>query len=98
MKYLIIGLGNPGPEYADTRHNIRFLAGDALAAHCGVGFEAGRYSETARFRHKGRTFVLVKPQTFMNLSGKAVRYWLDQENLEPAQLLVIGDDLALPFR
>jgi len=97
MKYLIIGLGNPGPEYADTRHNIGFLAVDALAAHFEVGFEAGRYAETTRFRHKGRTFVLVKPQTFMNLSGKAVRYWLDQENLEPAQLLVIGDDLALPF-
>src|SRR5690606_9818077 len=97
MKYPLIGLGDPRPGYADTPHNIGFLAVGALAPQLQVGFEAGRYAETTPFRHKGRTFVLVKPQTFMNLSGKAVRYWLDQENLEPAQLLVIGDDLALPF-
>ncbi|MBS1938114.1 MAG: aminoacyl-tRNA hydrolase [Bacteroidetes bacterium] len=97
MKYLIAGLGNPGPEYANTRHNIGFLVLDALAATFDSVFTPGRYADTARFRHKGRTFILIKPQTFMNLSGKAVRYWLDQEDLEPAQLLVVTDDLALPF-
>lgn len=97
MKYLITGLGNPGPEYAGTRHNIGFQVVDALAAAFETSFSPGRYADTARFKHKGRTFVLVKPQTFMNLSGKAVRYWLDQESLDPEHLLVITDDLALPF-
>lgn len=97
MKYLITGLGNPGPEYAGTRHNIGFQVVDALAHLFGAPFEQGRYADTARFKHKGRSFVLVKPQTFMNLSGKAVRYWLDREGLGPEQLLVITDDLALPF-
>ncbi|MBK8581805.1 MAG: aminoacyl-tRNA hydrolase [Flavobacteriales bacterium] len=97
MKYLITGLGNPGPEYAGTRHNIGFQILDALANLFEVRFEAGRYAETARFKHKGRTFVLIKPQTFMNLSGKAVRYWLNHEKLTPEELLVITDDLALPF-
>lgn len=97
MKYLIAGLGNPGPDYAGTRHNIGFQALDALAATFETSFEPGRYADTARFRHKGRTFILIKPQTFMNLSGKAVRYWLDQEKLSPSELLVIADDLALPF-
>ena len=97
MKYLIAGLGNPGPEYANTRHNIGFQVLDALADEFETKFTPGRYAETASFRHKGRTFILVKPQTFMNLSGKAVRYWLDQEDLSPEQLLVVADDLALPF-
>lgn len=97
MKYLIAGLGNPGPEYADTRHNIGFKVMDALAREHEARFSPGRYAETATFRHKGRTFILIKPQTYMNLSGKAVRYWLDEEGLEPARLLVVVDDLALPF-
>lgn len=97
MKYLITGLGNPGPEYAGTRHNIGFQVVEALAKLFEAPFSPGRYADTARFKHKGRTFVLVKPQTFMNLSGKAVRYWLDQEGLDPEHLLVITDDLALPF-
>ena len=97
MKYLIAGLGNPGPEYADTRHNIGFQAVDALASTFETRFDPGRYADTARLKHKGRTFILVKPQTFMNLSGKAVRYWLDQEGLTPENLLVITDDLALPY-
>ncbi|MBS1569236.1 MAG: aminoacyl-tRNA hydrolase [Bacteroidetes bacterium] len=97
MKFLIAGLGNPGPEYEGTRHNIGFQALDALAAGFGVRFNADRYADMAQFRHKGRTFILIKPQTFMNLSGKAVRYWLDQERLSPEQLLVVADDLALPF-
>lgn len=97
MKYLIAGLGNPGPEYAGTRHNIGFGVVDALAAAHEAPFKPGRLAQTATFRHKGRTFILIKPQTFMNLSGKAVRYWLDQEGLGPDRLLVVVDDLALPF-
>jgi PTH1 family peptidyl-tRNA hydrolase len=97
MKYLIVGLGNPGPEYANTRHNIGFQVLDALADAGGVAFSPARYGDKAELRHKGRTFILVKPTTFMNLSGKAVRYWMDQENIPADRLLVITDDLALPF-
>lgn len=97
MKYLIIGLGNPGPEYADTRHNIGFQVLNALAEAAGSVFGPDRYGDRTEFRHKGRTFILVEPSTFMNLSGKAVRYWMDQENVPTERLLVITDDLALPF-
>lgn len=97
MKYLIVGLGNPGPEYAETRHNIGFQVLDALAALAGASFVPGRYADRAEVRHKGRTFILIKPATFMNLSGKAVRYWMEQENIPADRLLVIADDLALPF-
>ena len=97
MKYLIVGLGNPGPEYMDTRHNIGFLVLDALVKTAGSAFESARYGDRAQFRHKGRTFILIKPTTFMNLSGKAVRYWMDQENIPSERTLVITDDLALPF-
>ncbi len=97
MKYLIAGLGNPGPEYAATRHNIGFRAVEALAHLFEARFAPGRYAETSQFRHKGRTFVLIKPQTFMNLSGKAVRYWMEQEDIPAQRLLVVVDDLALPF-
>lgn len=97
MKYLIVGLGNPGPEYADTRHNIGFQVLDALAEASGTGFGPDRYGDRAELRHKGRTFILVKPSTFMNLSGKAVRYWMEHEHVPAERLLVITDDLALPF-
>ena len=97
MKYLIAGLGNPGPDYVRTRHNIGFTVLDALANTFECGFAPARYADVARFKHKGRTFVLIKPQTFMNLSGKAVRYWLGQEDLSPERLLVVTADLALPF-
>lgn len=97
MKYLIVGLGNPGPEYADTRHNIGFQALDALAGASSVVFSPARYGDKAELRHKGRTFILIKPATFMNLSGKAVRYWMEQENIPVERVLVITDDLALPF-
>jgi len=97
MKYLIIGLGNPGPEYADTRHNIGFQVLDGLAASAGVRFAPDRYADRAELRHKGRTFILTKPATFMNLSGKAVRYWMDQEDIPADRVLVVTDDLALPF-
>lgn len=97
MKYLIVGLGNPGPEYADTRHNIGFQALDALAGASSIIFSPARYGDMAELRHKGRTFILIKPATFMNLSGKAVRYWMEQENVPAERVLVITDDLALPF-
>lgn len=97
MKYLIVGLGNPGAEYADTRHNIGFQVLELLAARSAARFAPARYGDMAEFRHKGRTFILLKPATFMNLSGKAVRYWMEQENVPAERLLVITDDLALPF-
>lgn len=97
MKYLIVGLGNPGTEYAETRHNIGFQVLDHLAAAAEVRFSPDRYGDHAELRHKGRTFILIKPSTFMNLSGKAVRYWMDQENVPADRLLVVTDDLAIPF-
>jgi len=97
MKYLIVGLGNPGPEYADTRHNIGFQVLDTIASTFDARFGPARYGDHAEIRHKGRTFILIKPATFMNLSGKAVRYWMEQEKINVDQLLVITDDLALPF-
>ena len=97
MKYLIVGLGNIGAEYADTRHNIGFRVVEALAADAGVPFTADRYGSVARIKHKGRSLILLKPSTYMNLSGKAVRYWMEAEKIEPENLLVIVDDIALPF-
>ncbi len=97
MKYLIVGLGNPGPDYADTRHNIGFAVLDKLAAGQKALFTPARYADHAEFRHKGKTFICIKPQTFMNLSGKAVRYWMEQENIISERVFVITDDLALPF-
>jgi peptidyl-tRNA hydrolase, PTH1 family len=95
MKYLIAGLGNIGPEYADTRHNVGFRVVEHMAG--AAPFETTRYAARCEIRHKGRTFVLIKPSTYMNLSGNAVRYWLQQENLTPEQMMVVTDDLALPF-
>ncbi len=96
-KFLIIGLGNPGSEYENTRHNIGFLTLDALAKASNVVFEPGRYAMTARAKIKGRTLILIKPTTFMNLSGKAVRYWMQEENIPIENILVVVDDIALPF-
>ena len=96
MKYLIVGLGNIGNEYAETRHNIGFKVLDALAAVSNTVFRTDRYGDVAEMRYKGRTFVLLKPSTYMNLSGNAVRYWLQKEKIEPADMLVVVDDLALP--
>lgn len=97
MKYLVVGLGNIGAEYADTRHNIGFRVLDALAEASNISFMAGRYGSTATLRHKGRQILLLKPSTYMNLSGKAVRYWMEQERIPRENLLVISDDIALPF-
>lgn len=96
-KFLIVGLGNPGLQYHNTRHNIGFKIVDALAKAEGVAFETVRHGEKAVFRFKGRTFILLKPTTMMNLSGKAVRYWLQQESIPLQNLLVVVDDLHIPF-
>ncbi len=97
MKYLITGLGNPGDEYKNTRHNIGFRIADALAETAGESFEDRRYGFVARIKYKARWLVLLKPTTFVNLSGRAVHYWLKKEKIEPDHLLVIADDIALPF-
>ncbi|MCX4301633.1 MAG: aminoacyl-tRNA hydrolase [Alistipes sp.] len=97
MKYLIVGLGNIGAEYAETRHNIGFKVLDALAGASDTFFTTGRYGAVATLRHKGHTLILIKPSTYMNLSGKAVRYWMEAERIAPENLLVISDDIALPF-
>ena len=96
-KYLIVGLGNPGIKYKDTRHNIGFKVLDELAKEKGASFETEKLGDIARFRFKGRTFVLLKPNTFMNLSGKAVNYWLQKEKIELYNSLCITDDLNLDF-
>ena len=97
MKYLIVGLGNIGPEYEDTRHNIGFKILDALAKASNVVFSDKRYGFVAETRVKNKSLILLKPSTFMNLSGNAVRYWLQKENIPIKNLLVVVDDLALPF-
>lgn len=97
MKYLITGLGNIGPEYHETRHNIGFMVVDALAKDAGAFFSDNRYGATTEVKVKGRTLILLKPATFMNLSGNAVRYWMQKENIPVENLLIIVDDLALPF-
>jgi len=97
MKYLITGLGNPGKEYENTRHNIGFKILDALADASNIVFSDSRYGDVAEFSYKARTFILLKPTTYMNLSGKAVRYWLKEEKIPVENLLVLTDDLALPF-
>ncbi|MDE6286972.1 MAG: aminoacyl-tRNA hydrolase, partial [Muribaculaceae bacterium] len=97
MKYLIVGLGNIGEEYAATRHNIGFMTLDAFAEASNVSFATERYGDIARMRLKNKQLVLLKPSTYMNLSGNAVRYWRDKEGIKPENILVIVDDLALPF-
>lgn len=96
-KYLICGLGNPGNEYEGTRHNTGFMVLDALAKASNIIFEDKRYGFIAEFTLKGRKIFLLKPSTFMNLSGNAVRYWLNKENIDQSRLLVISDDIALPL-
>lgn len=97
MKYLIIGLGNPGLEYYNTRHNIGFRVLDFLAGKSGISFIDKRYGFRAEYKTRGRTLVLVKPSTFMNLSGKAVNYYLQKEKIQIENMMVIVDDIALPF-
>ncbi len=97
MKYLIVGLGNIGSDYENTRHNIGFEIVDALAKASTIFFEPNKLGDTATLKFKGRTFILLKPSTFMNLSGKAVNYYLQKEKISPENLLIITDDIALPF-
>ena len=97
MNYLIAGLGNIGEEYRNTRHNIGFMVLDAWAQASNAVFTSGRYGSTCEISYKGRKFTLLKPSTFMNLSGKAVNYWLQKTKIPRENLLVVVDDLALPF-
>lgn len=96
-KYLIVGLGNPGDEYTGTRHNTGFMILDAFAKASNIVFEDKRYGFVAETSLKGRKLFLLKPTTYMNLSGNAVRYWLNKENIDQSRLLVIVDDLSLPL-
>ena len=96
-KYLICGLGNPGDEYAGTRHNTGFMVLDAFAKASNICFEDKRYGFVAETSIKGRKVFLLKPTTFMDLSGNAVRYWLNKENIDESRLLVVSDDVALPL-
>lgn len=97
MKYLIVGLGNPGEKYAETRHNIGFKVLEAFAKEREGTFNLDKHAEVATVKFKGRVIVLIKPTTFMNLSGKAFNYWMQQEKIPLENVLVITDDLALPF-
>ena len=97
MAYLIAGLGNVGSEYADTRHNMGFIVLDAWAKASNVTFSSKRYGSVAEYRNKGKSFVLLKPSTYMNLSGRAVNYRLKKEKIPIENLLVVVDDIALPL-
>jgi len=96
-KFLIVGLGNPGDEYADTRHNTGYMVLDAFAKASNIVFDDRRYGYVASTSIKGRKVFLLKPTTFMNLSGNAVRYWLNKENIDEKRMLVVVDDLSLPL-
>ncbi|MEJ5302605.1 MAG: aminoacyl-tRNA hydrolase [Bacteroidales bacterium] len=97
MNYLIAGLGNPGPEYANTRHNAGFLVADALAQKAKATFITDRYADVAKLRYRGKNLIIIKPNTYMNLSGKAIRYWMEKENIPLENLMVVYDDLDLPL-
>ncbi len=97
MKYLIVGLGNPGEKYENTRHNIGFKVVEKLARQNETGFSTNKLGETAEIKLKGRKLILLKPNTYMNLSGKAVNYYLQQEKIPLENLFVVTDDIALPF-
>ena len=97
MMYLIVGLGNPGDQYKNTRHNIGFTILDALANASNICFEPDRLADKAVLKFKGRTLVLIKPTTFMNLSGKAINYWIQKEKIPHENILIVTDDIALPF-
>jgi PTH1 family peptidyl-tRNA hydrolase len=97
MNYLIAGLGNIGEEYAETRHNVGFKIADALAGQNHAAFALNRLAHYATYKSKGKNIHLIKPTTYMNLSGRAVRYWMQELKIEPQQMLIVLDDLALPF-
>ena len=95
MKYLLAGLGNIGAEYANTRHNIGFMVLDHIESNAKNEFSEARYGLVCKIKYAGRQLILLKPNTFMNLSGKAVNYWMEKEKISPERLLVITDDIAL---
>ncbi|MFY7989331.1 MAG: aminoacyl-tRNA hydrolase [Fluviicola sp.] len=97
MKYLFVGLGNPGVKYENTRHNIGFKVMDALAKELGGTFVLQKVAEKTEVKYKGRTLILIKPTTYMNLSGKAVNYYMQQEKILKENLVVVTDDISLPF-
>ncbi len=97
MKYLIVGLGNVGSDYTNTRHNVGFDVVEKLAEDAGADWSSKSHGSLATIKHKGRTLILLKPNTFMNLSGKAVNHWLQKEKIKRENLLIIVDDLNLPF-
>ena len=97
MKYLVCGLGNIGPEYELTRHNIGFLVLDRLGDQFNSGFATTRLAQKSEIKHKGRSIHLIKPTTYMNLSGKAINYWMTELKVPKTNLLVVTDDIALPF-
>lgn len=97
MKYLIVGLGNIGAEYKNTRHNIGFMVADALAERLNTTFLTDRYASIAEGKYKGRTIIIIKPTTYMNLSGNAVRYWMQREKIPLENIMVAVDDIALPI-
>jgi PTH1 family peptidyl-tRNA hydrolase len=97
MKYLVFGLGNIGSEYAETRHNIGFKILDELASSSGIFFSSDKLASVATLKHKGRQIILLKPSTYMNLSGKAVNYWMQKEKVPIERVLVLTDDISLPF-
>ena len=96
-KFLIAGLGNPGAEYVNTRHNIGFKILDRIVQQEGLSWQVAKLGLMAEYKLKGRTLILLKPNTYMNLSGKAIKYWLDKENIAKENLLVVTDDLNIPF-
>ena len=95
MKFLIVGLGNPGVKYQNTRHNIGFKALDYVSKHANAFFNSVRYGELSSFKYKGKSIFLLKPNTYMNLSGNAVNYWIKKENIPLTNLLIITDDINL---
>ena len=97
MKYLIIGLGNPGEKYQNSRHNIGFKVLDRIASLSNISFSTEKLADFSVLKHKGRQLILIKPNTFMNLSGKSVNYWMQREKVSIDNILVVSDDIALPF-
>ncbi|MDX2362522.1 MAG: aminoacyl-tRNA hydrolase [Crocinitomicaceae bacterium] len=97
MKYLVVGLGNPGAKYENTRHNIGFKVVEAFAKEREGSFTLDKQAEVSKVKFKGRTIILIKPTTYMNLSGKAVNYWMQQEKISRENVLVVTDDISLPF-
>ena len=97
MKFLIVGLGNPGAEFKNTRHNIGFDILNSISIEKDGEFSSHKYGSLCKIKHKGRVLVLLQPNTFMNLSGKAVHYWLKAEKIELSNLLIVTDDLAIPY-